>query len=64
MAKSDGKDIVKRSSVRKNRYLLVFNCKLALAAAGRLGTLANLDTKNPVMYIDFPEGRLKLFGMS
>lgn len=26
------------------------------------GTLAQLDSRNPVMYIDFPEGRLKLFG--
>ncbi len=26
------------------------------------GSLAQLDTKNPVMYVDFPEGRLKLFG--
>lgn len=26
------------------------------------GSLAQLDSRNPVMYIDFPEGRLKLFG--
>jgi hypothetical protein len=26
------------------------------------GTLAQLDTRNPVLYIDFPEGRLKLLG--
>ena len=26
------------------------------------GSLAQLDTQNPVMYIDFPLGRLKLFG--
>ena len=33
-------------------------------AAPRLvqGTLAALDTRNPVMYLDFPQGRLKLFG--
>ena len=62
MAKADGKDIVKRSSARRNRHLLVFNCQLAPAAAGRLGTLAQLDTKNPVMYINFPQGRLKLLG--
>ena len=62
MLKADGKDITKRSSARRNRYLLVFNCQLAPAAAGRLGTLAKLDTKNPVMYIDFPEGRLRLRG--
>ena len=26
------------------------------------GTLAQLDTRNPVLYIDFPEGRLKFQG--
>jgi hypothetical protein len=26
------------------------------------GTLAQLDSQNPVMYLDFPTGRLKLFG--
>lgn len=26
------------------------------------GTLAQLDTRNPVLYIDFPDGRLKFFG--
>ena len=26
------------------------------------GTLAKLDSKNPVLYIDFPTGRLKLIG--
>ena len=26
------------------------------------GTLAQLDTQNPVLYIDFPQGRLKFFG--
>ena len=62
LLKADGKDITKRSSARRNRYLLVFNCQLAPAAAGRLGTLAQLDTKNPVMYIEFPEGRLRLNG--
>eukprot|EP00887_Chlorella_sp_A99_P005088 scaffold25.g5088.t1 len=48
MLKANGKDIVKRGSSRRGRYLL--------------GTLAQLDSRNPVMYIDFPQGRLKLFG--
>ncbi len=26
------------------------------------GTLAALDSRNPVLYINFPEGRLKFFG--
>ena len=28
------------------------------------GTLAQLDSKNPVMYLDFPQGRYKMFGAS
>ncbi|KAK9907633.1 hypothetical protein WJX75_007295 [Coccomyxa subellipsoidea] len=62
LAKADGKDITKRSSVRKGRYLLNINAKIAAAAAGRMGALAQLDSKNPVLYIDFPEGRMKFFG--
>ena len=26
------------------------------------GTLAGLDSRNPVLYMDFPEGRLKFLG--
>ncbi len=26
------------------------------------GTLANLDSRNPVLYFDFPSGRLKMVG--
>ncbi|KAI7835747.1 hypothetical protein COHA_010352 [Chlorella ohadii] len=62
MQRAGGKDIVKKSSSRKGRYLLAFNFQLAPAAAGKLGTLAALDSKNPVMYLDFPQGRYKLFG--
>ncbi|MEW5300724.1 MAG: hypothetical protein WDW36_003634 [Sanguina aurantia] len=62
LVKANGKDITRKSSSRKNRYLMIINLQLAPAAAGRLGTLAQLDTPNPVMYIDLPQGRLKLFG--
>ncbi|KXZ49328.1 hypothetical protein GPECTOR_22g922 [Gonium pectorale] len=62
LVKANGKDITKKSSTRRNRYLVVVNALLAPAAAGRLGTLAQLDSRNPVMYIDCPGGRLKLFG--
>ena len=30
------------------------------SAAGRIGSLESLDSRNPVMYVDFPTGRLKL----
>jgi len=36
LLRCSGRDIVKKSSNRKNRYLLVFNCLIAPAAAGRL----------------------------
>ena len=141
MERAAGKDIVKKSSVRKGRYLLVLNFQLAPAAAGKLvrswrwcggggwlgrggavecmaaraacsaarqhscgwaacgrrgwrptlhhtpachrpfppapnhralaspvhtpaaqGTLAALDSQNPVLYLDFPQGRYKLLG--
>ncbi|CAL8462872.1 g2406 [Coccomyxa elongata] len=62
LTKADGKDITKKSSARKGRYLLNINAKIAALAAGRMGALAQLDSKNPVLYIDFPEGRLKFFG--
>ncbi|KAI3423995.1 hypothetical protein D9Q98_009828 [Chlorella vulgaris] len=62
MLRADGKDITKKASHRKGRYLLVFNFQLAPAAAGKLGTLTHLDSKNPVLYLDFPLGRYKLFG--
>ena len=55
LAKCNGQDILKKSSTRKNRYLVVINAQLAPATAGRLGTLSQLDTKNPVMYLDFPQ---------
>lgn len=35
---------------------------LPAACASTQGTLAALDSKNPVMYLDFPQGRYKLFG--
>ena len=38
-------------------------CRLDLKSnQGVLGTLAALDTRNPILYINFPQGRLKLRG--
>ncbi|KAL3158074.1 hypothetical protein ABBQ32_011680 [Trebouxia sp. C0010 RCD-2024] len=62
LLKADGKDLVKKSSQRKGRYLLNICAQIAPAAAGRLGSLAQLDSQNPVMYVDFPQGRLKFLG--
>lgn len=53
---------MKRSSLRRSRCLMVFNFQLVPAAGGQLGTLTNMDSRNPTLYIDFPEGRLRVLG--
>ncbi|TYJ99067.1 DNA-binding protein RHL1 isoform X2 [Cucumis melo var. makuwa] len=59
--KHHGKDIVKKSQ-RKNRFLFSFSGLLAPVSGGKIGELKDLATKNPVLYLDFPQGRMKLFG--
>ena len=62
--KSDGKDIIKKGSRARRKYLLVFRGWLDLVKAGKLGTLQDLDTQNPSLCIDFPKlgGSLKMLG--
>ncbi|CAL4966240.1 unnamed protein product [Urochloa decumbens] len=58
-----GRDIVRRGGQRKSRFLFSFPGLLAPAASGgRVGELADLGTKNPLLYLEFPQGRMKLFG--
>ncbi|CAL5040718.1 unnamed protein product [Urochloa decumbens] len=58
-----GRDIVRRGGQRKSRFLFSFPGLLAPAASGgRIGELADLGTKNPLLYLEFPQGRMKLFG--
>ncbi|AQK80660.1 DNA-binding protein RHL1 [Zea mays] len=58
-----GRDVVRRGGQRKSRYLFSFPGLLAPAASGgRVGELADLGTKNPLLYLEFPQGRMKLFG--
>ncbi|KAB1213154.1 DNA-binding protein RHL1 [Morella rubra] len=59
--KHHGKDILKRSQ-RKNKFLFSFPGLLAPTSGGKIGELKDLGTKNPVLYLDFPQGRMKLFG--
>ncbi|XP_057969247.1 DNA-binding protein RHL1 isoform X2 [Malania oleifera] len=56
-----GKDIIKKSQ-RKNRFLFSFPGLFAPIAGGKIGELKDLGTKNPVLYLDFPQGQMKLFG--
>ncbi|XP_060670374.1 DNA-binding protein RHL1 isoform X1 [Ziziphus jujuba] len=61
VTKHHGKDILKKSH-RKNRFLFSFPGLLAPIAGGKLGELKDLGTKNPLLYLHFPQGRMKLFG--
>lgn len=59
--KHHGKDIIKKSQ-RKNRFLFSFPGLVAPIGGGKIGELKDLGTKNPVLYLDFPQGQMKLFG--
>ncbi|KAF9624017.1 hypothetical protein IFM89_007715 [Coptis chinensis] len=61
LVKHHGKDIVKKSQ-RKNRFLFSFPALLGPIKGGKIGELIDLGTKNPILYLDFPQGRVKLFG--
>ncbi|KAI5079822.1 hypothetical protein GOP47_0005301 [Adiantum capillus-veneris] len=58
---SDLRDVVKKGH-RKSKYLFAFPGLLSPVAGGKLGELTNLDSRNPVLYVEFPQGRLKMFG--
>uniref|UniRef100_A0A2P2LD76 DNA-binding protein RHL1 n=1 Tax=Rhizophora mucronata TaxID=61149 RepID=A0A2P2LD76_RHIMU len=60
--KHRGKDILRKSQ-RRNRFLFSFPGLLApISGAGKIGDLQNLGSKNPVLYVNFPQGQMKLFG--
>ncbi|CAI0400293.1 unnamed protein product [Linum tenue] len=61
VAKHHGKDILRKSQ-RKNRFLFSFPGLMAPITGGKVGELKDLGTKNPILYLDFPQGRMKLFG--
>ncbi|KAH9532676.1 hypothetical protein CY35_18G011100 [Sphagnum magellanicum] len=52
--KCNGKDIVKKGH-RKNKYLFAFPGLVAPVAGGKFGDLTQLDSKNPILYVDFPQ---------
>ncbi|WOK94830.1 DNA-binding protein RHL1 isoform X3 [Canna indica] len=61
VVKLHGRDLVKRGQ-RKSRYLFSFPGIIAPLSSGRIGELADLGTRNPVLYLEFPQGRMKLLG--
>ncbi|CAI9113344.1 OLC1v1013930C2 [Oldenlandia corymbosa var. corymbosa] len=61
--KHHGKDIIRKSQRSgKSRYLFSFPGLLAPISGGKIGELKDLGTKNPILYLDFPQGQMKLFG--
>jgi hypothetical protein len=60
----DGRDISKKSTHRKGRYLLSFPGMIEeiTASGGPCGRLEAMDTPNPVFVMDFPEVS-KLFAL-
>jgi len=64
LLKYDGANINNKSSSRgKSRFLFVFPGKLDVKnTGGKFGTLDKLTSKNPILYVDYPEGRLKMHG--
>lgn len=52
--KHHGKDILRKSQ-RKNRFLFSFPGLLAPISGGKIGELKNLGSKNPILYLDFPQ---------
>ncbi|EWM21784.1 dna-binding protein rhl1 [Nannochloropsis gaditana] len=58
----DGCDIV-RKGAKKTRYVFLLPAIMTITqAGGKLGTIALMDTETPVLYLDFPQGRMKCQG--
>lgn len=58
MLACSGQDIFKRSSHRKAKFLFAFCGRVAPLVGsgnGKLGMLSNLDTANPICYMEFPQ---------
>ncbi|XP_019085602.1 PREDICTED: DNA-binding protein RHL1-like [Camelina sativa] len=59
--KHHGTDIIRKSQ-RKNRFFFFFPGLLAPISGATIDDFDRLSTKNPVLYLNFPQGRMKLFG--
>lgn len=54
LIKHHGRDIIRKSN-RKNRFLFSFPGLIAPVSGGKIGELKDLASKNPIMYLDFPQ---------
>ncbi|KAE9588309.1 hypothetical protein Lalb_Chr22g0353991 [Lupinus albus] len=61
VVKHHGADIIKKSH-RKTKFLFSFAGLFAPVSGGKIGELKDLGTKNPILYLHFPQGQMKLFG--
>ncbi|XP_019436798.1 PREDICTED: DNA-binding protein RHL1 isoform X2 [Lupinus angustifolius] len=61
VVKHHGADIIKKSH-RKTKFLFSFSGLFAPISGGKIGELKDLGTKNPILYLHFPQGQMKLFG--
>ena len=52
--KQRGKDIVKKGQ-RKNKFLFSLPGLLGPVSGGKIGELSSLNTRNPVLYLEFPK---------
>eukprot|EP01135_Chromosphaera_perkinsii_P004547 Nk52_evm17s288 gene=Nk52_evmTU17s288 len=58
----EGKDIIRKGNARKSKYLFAFPGTIRLVSSGEIGAISELNTPNPVLYVNFPEGRMKMRG--
>eukprot|EP00126_Sphaerothecum_destruens_P009422 Sdes_comp20504_c0_seq1m14985 len=58
----DGRDIIRKGALRKCKYLFAFPGSMKMSSNGELGQITQLNTPNPLIYFNFPEGRIKFFG--
>jgi len=60
--KLDGCDLIKKHEIRKTKYLFLFPGEATFTGSGEIGRVEHLDTTNPILYVDHPEGTLKMRG--
>ncbi|CAM9915240.1 unnamed protein product, partial [Discosporangium mesarthrocarpum] len=55
----NGFDIMRKGSRSRGKRLLMLPGSLGLSSGGKLGTLKDVTSTSPILYVEFPEGRLK-----
>jgi hypothetical protein len=63
LKRCDGADIIKKNAARRKKYLVAFPGGVALGPGARLGMLHGLDSSTPTLDVQYPEGRLRMYGV-